>query len=345
MIQYRFAFNSAGAIVSAEELAGSPVTDSFTCVGCSQPLIARVNGTVRQPHFGHKARVECSGETYLHRLAKETFRDTYQRCLESENPFVISVLTPRLCGKYSHFINCFSDLGEEEREFDLTQYFSELRVETREGQFIPDVALRSATNPDQLIFIEIAVSHFLSEQKKSSGHRIIEIPIRSEDDIAVIRSCRLGPKNASFIGFAPTPGMMPDSECQCARAHVLAFYLYDSGKAYLDRKPLRAVAGELAKRKVQYFSVLPDDQDAGLDVSAFDRNRGSVFVEQIRLAHRRGAPIRNCYLCRYHSPNWDDSWSESGDRHGIFCKTLRKSCTSNEAVTCNGYRIAPGASI
>ncbi len=341
MIQYRYAFNSAGAVVSAEELAGAPVTDALTCVGCNQPLIARVNGKIRQPHFGHKVQVECSGETYLHRLAKEVFRETYQRCLDTGTPFTIAVPSPVLCAKYTHLVNCFSELGEEELEFDLTEYFSELRVETREREFIPDVSLRSATRANQVIFIEIAVSHFLSEAKAASGNRIIEIPIRSEADIEIIRGARLGPKSASFTGFAPATGVLPDSECRCAAANVLAFYLYDSGKVHLERKPLRVVAGELAKRKVKYFSVLPDDSDISTDVSAFDRNRGSVFVGQVRLAHQRGVPIRNCYLCKYHGPNWDSDWSGEGERHGIYCKTFRKSCTSNEAISCGRYRVAP----
>lgn len=302
-----------------------------------------MNGAIRRPHFGHKVQVECSGETYLHRLAKKVFRDTYLQCLAEGTPFVISLLTPRVCGRYADLLNCFSQLGEEEREFDLTQYFSDLRVETREGEFIPDISLRSLTHPDQVVFVEIAVSHLLSAEKRASGNRIIEIPIRVEADIEIIRKARLGPKDATFIGFAPAIGMVTDADCQCATAHALVFYLYDSGKVHLDRKPLRAIPGELIRRKVKYYAVLPDEPDLASDVSAFDRNRGSTFVEQIRLAHKRGAPIKNCYLCKYHGANWDDSWSETGERRGIFCKTLRKTCTSNEAVSCDRYRLSPSA--
>jgi hypothetical protein len=123
-------------------------------------------------------------------------------------------------------ISCFSELGDEEHEYDLTQFYSELKVEKRDNTFIPDVSLHNKSRND-LIYIEIAVSHFLSEVKMASEKRIIEIPIRNEDDIEVIRNARLTSSNARFQGFVPKVNSIPDSECLCAKKKVYAFYVYE----------------------------------------------------------------------------------------------------------------------
>jgi len=100
MIQYQYAKDELGNIVTAEELAGSKVQVKYYCVGCQNELIARVNGKIRRPHFSHKAQVECSPETYLHRLGKSVFVETYKQCLENQTPFIIELTHSKRCNKY-----------------------------------------------------------------------------------------------------------------------------------------------------------------------------------------------------------------------------------------------------
>lgn len=334
MVQYRYGMNSSGVVVTADSLAGTVIDDTFTCLGCEQPLIARVNGKVQRPHFGHKPRVECSGETYLHRLAKRVFQETYEKCLETGAPFTIAFSTPRICSKFKSLTGQYCELGEDQHEYDLTRYYTDLRVETRDGQFIPDVSLHSQTRPDELIYIEIAVSHFLSEAKENSAKRIIEIPIRTEDDVEVIHTAKLTPEIASFKGFFPEACVVPDAECRCAKERLFAFYVFKSGKAYLDEGPLERLRSKVQNlgAELAYVNVVSDCKA----VDVFDRMRGFLFTTQVELAYRREVPIKNCYLCRYHGKNWDASTNES-----IFCKTYRKSCKSNQAAECDRYRPIP----
>lgn len=337
MVQYRYGMNSSGVIVTADSLAGTVIDDTFTCLGCEQPLIARVNGKVQRPHFGHKPRVECSGETYLHRLAKRVFQEVYETCLETGEPFTIAFSTPRICSKFQSLTGQYCDLGEDQHEYDLTQYYTDLRVETRDGQFIPDVSLHSQKRPDELIYIEIAVSHFLSEAKENSAKRIIEIPIRTEEDIEVIWAARLTPENASFRGFFPEVRAVPDAECQCTNARLFAFYVFESGKAYIDEGPLERLHSKVQNlgAKLAYVNIITHDR-YGNAVDAFDRSRGYLFRSQIELAYKREVPIKNCYLCRYHGNHWNASSDKS-----IFCKTYKKPCQSNQAAECDRYRPIP----
>jgi hypothetical protein len=226
MAKYKYAFDKNGLTVSAEAIARKPVNEDYWCIGCESPVIAKVNGEIKKPHFAHKAQVECNGETYLHKLGKSAFVETYRKCLELGNPFIIKVSATKICTKMSPIImkNCIFE--EIEKEYDLTDYYQEVFVEKKDGEFIPDVLLVSTKNPDQKIFIEIACTHFLSEKKEQSMNRIIEIPIESEDDIEKIKKASLSPADAMFVRFNHSSETVTDSECRCARRNCYAFYVY-----------------------------------------------------------------------------------------------------------------------
>lgn len=335
MIKYRYALDSKGRIVDAETLKGNVIDDGLTCLSCEKSMIARVNGNIQRPHFGHKVKCECNGETYLHRTAKLAFQETYLDCLDSGTPFIVSFKTPRVCDKFKGLISCFSQLGEDDHEYDLTQYYSELKLEKRDTTFIPDLSLHSKSRSNDLIYIEIAVSHFLSDVKMASAKRIIEIPVRSEEDIERIRSARLTSSNARFQGFLPRVNSIPDCECLCSKKKVYAFYVFDSGKAFLEEGLLETIQIKINKlaKKLKYVNLLRNDHCHD-EIGTFECSRGEIFVEQVLLAKHRRVPLKNCYLCRYHGDNWDQS-----SNHNIFCKTYRRSCNSNDATECDRYRL------
>lgn len=259
---------------------------------------------------------------------------------------MVSISTPKHCERFKQIISCFSRLPESQHEYDLTRYYPDIDVETREGNFIPDIILRSKARPDDMAFVEIAVTHFLSEAKSSSGHRIIEIPVASEDQISVIRSRRLTSSDALFVGFAPSPALATNDECLCASKQIYCFYVFKSGKSFMERAPVAAIQANLERqrnaiiyynifRETQIYHLHEEDEPGSIDVGLFDLRRGSLFVEQVLLAASRRVPIRNCFLCKYHGDNWDGESS-----HSIYCRTYRKACGSNEASTCDRYRLS-----
>ena len=341
MVQYRYALDSNDRLVVADDLRGQENADALRCISCNQPMIARVNGKIHRPHFAHKTQAECNGETYLHQLGKRAFVETYKKCLEEGRPFTISVPTPRQCTRFRGLATCFSKLEGCKREYDLTSYYSDIGVECIDGAFVPDVILRSKNRPLDKIYIEIAVTHFLSEAKEHSDNKIIEIPISSEEDVDHIRCGRITSENAVFIGFAPTPGIIPHDQCLCASKSVNCFYVYTSGKAFLEKAPLSDIQIKITKLKTQisYHNIFLDYNDAkewGVtlrEIGAFESIRGKLFTEEVRLASERGAPIKNCFLCRYHGDNRGGKMEQS-----IYCKTYQKPCSSGEASQCDRYR-------
>lgn len=336
MVKYRYALDSNGEIVSAESLVGTTSRCTYTCVSCERELIARVNGTIQRPHFGHKSVIECNGETYLHRLAKKAFVETFQKCQREGVPFTIRFDAPRVCNRFKSLTKRVCDVGNDRHEYDLTQYYTDLRVEKRDGEFIPDVSLHSTDRPDDIVYIEIAVTHFLSEEKTRSGKRIIEIPVSDEDDIDRIRNASVDDEHATFKGFFPTINVIPDAECNCARENYFAFYVFRSGKAFLDHGSLRSLQNKINSMKSSLLWLHLTKERPHNDGYGYynEETPSTLFVTNVNHAFSKKVPFKNCYLCRYHGQSWDES-----TEHGVYCKTYRKSCNSNDANTCDRYRL------
>lgn len=335
MIRYRYALNSLGIVVTAESLAETEITDTYTCLSCEQPLIACVNGEIRQPYFRHKARVECNRETYLHRLAKEVFYKTYKECIFYGIPFMIEFHEQETCSMYSSLIHKSCNIGEKVYPYDLTDYYTEIKIENRDGQFIPDISLHSKTRLGDIVYIEIAVSHFLSEKKSLSSNRIIEIKIEKDEDIEEIRSAKISDKNASFKGFSPKVSTVPDYSCLCAKKMFFAFYVYTSGKSRLKHDVLRQIQRNVEKTdsEIIYVNVIQEVNINYLESNSYAR--GILFVKQVQLAQRRNVPIKNCYLCDNHALNERKFTND----HGIYCMRYKKTCNSNDATGCADYLV------
>ncbi|WP_429193164.1 competence protein CoiA family protein [Aeromonas salmonicida] len=344
MAKYKFALNSKDETVSAGDIANKPVDDVYHCLGCGNELTAKVNGQVKKPHFAHKVQIECSGETYLHNLGKQTFYQTYLKCLEHNEPFNITLISSRVCKKFRPLILTGCDIGSTKKIFDLTDYFHEVKMEKRDGQFVPDLMLYSTRNPADKIYIEIAVTHFLSEDKERSGNRIIEIPLENELDVEKISRAHLTPKDAMFIGFNQSTTAITDHECSCAQRNFYGFFVFSSGKAILLHRTLASLYYYIDQNRetIIYSNILYDRTSNDSEIYGVRReelfssseNNGSIFIEQVKLSAERGVKIRNCFLCRYRGENWDYD-----GKNPIFCKGKKIKCTSNEAATCDWYKL------
>ena len=185
-IKYRYAIDSNQKVVDAFYLDRNEIKDLiFRCLGCGN-ILTPVLGQKRRKHFRHKADMEinCSPETYLHKLAKTRFYEVYQECLKQELPFIIEYQVNEICTRYKSDYLVACEYGKSTRQFDLTQYFRSISLEKREDIFIPDVLLTS--DSEIKLFVEIFLSHESTLDKIQSGYRIIELDISSEDDINLI---------------------------------------------------------------------------------------------------------------------------------------------------------------
>jgi hypothetical protein len=329
MPQYRFAYNSDQEVIDVLELPSDreELSDQYICFGCDNPLIAKTRGEKREKHFAHKNRLSCNEETYLHRLAKMTFYRTYLDCLENNEKFLIDLTYTKVCRKYEQIVGHSCNRGSLSKTHDLTIFYDSINLETRDDSFIPDLLLYNSKNADQKLYIEIAVTHFLSDEKILSENRIIEIPIETEDDIAKILSKRLTESDVSFINFDRPSGSVTDAECTCAQKKYYYFIIYDSGKCIVDDTTIREIESKIRKVssaakyiKLRYFS----DSD--------HIDRGWLFKDFVEEARKSGFPLKNCLLCRMAGPNFN---TFSDDK--IFCKKKRVGCNSNAAADCKNF--------
>lgn len=335
MAKYKFALNSKRQIISSDDIAHKPVDDIYHCLGCGNELIAKVNGYSKQPHFAHKIQIECNGETYLHNLGKQAFYKTYIDCLETNKPFNISLTSTKICHKYKPLLFTECELGSMEKTYDLTDYYREIKIEKKDGDFIPDVTLRSLSDPAEKIYVEIAVTHFISHEKEFSGNKIIEIPLDDESEVGKIYKAHLTANDAMFIGFKHSTTAITDSECTCSNKRFHAFFVFTSGKAILQHSSLAAHYDYMSRNKstIIYANIIKDYKSMDNEVFNSTENNGILFIEQAKLAGARGIKIKNCFLCRYQGENWDYD-----RQYPIFCRGKKIKCTSNQAATCDWYK-------
>ena len=337
-VRYLYARDASGVAVSAEALPEdrSEWVEPFTCLGCESELVAKVRGEKRAKHFAHKPETACAPETYLHRLGKEVFRETYLTCLEEGAPFEVVMDHPLVCTKHRALLRKRCDHGTVERTFDLTRYYDAVRMEKRDGAFVPDLLLYARDRPDRKLYVEIAATHFLSEEKESSGERIIEVPVETEADVERIRDRRLTHDVASFVGFNLQAVEVVDGTCACGGQTAFALFVYESGKGVLKEATLAELVAwrrKFGDRIVYARLYVP--QGFADDRSPPAVDAGQLYVELLLEARERAYDVRNCFLCRYGGQSWD---SFSGK--GAFCKIAKRSCNSNDAAQCGKWRVA-----
>ena len=132
------------------------------CPSCHKPLIAR-KGEKSIHHFAHHKSQECykALETSLHLAAKEI--------LEKQKKIRLPAVITKMCEAHGDQLQLF-------KEQAIT--FDKIYLEKRLDNIIPDVIIE--LNGRKLL-VEIAVTHFLDEEKKKKirnlGYSTIEIQL------------------------------------------------------------------------------------------------------------------------------------------------------------------------
>lgn len=216
-IKYQYAYDESKNLVSIKDITKENRNQhQYICIGCGNPLLPRAIGSkYRRPHFYHKELVDCSGETYLHKLAKKLIKEKF----ENSEKFEISYPVTRTCQN----TNCQlrSEKCEDKNQvckYDLKQYYDTCTEEAEINGFIADLLLTNSKSTNLApVLIEVCVTHACEEEKRNSGLKIIEIKIKNEEDINALLNMevweethewRYGEKEVSgpleFIAFKRT---------------------------------------------------------------------------------------------------------------------------------------------
>ncbi len=138
---YSAAYSPDGTIALVHNISA---TGPFRCIGCGKPMIAR-RGEERIWHFAHSNDGRCSGETALHKAAKEMIAGALRRSLEiNPHPAFLASYKCPYC-RDTHAIDLIVETGE-------------IEVETQIGPVIPDILLKDTSGSPHAV-IEVVVSH------------------------------------------------------------------------------------------------------------------------------------------------------------------------------------------
>ncbi|WP_298107354.1 hypothetical protein [uncultured Bacteroides sp.] len=209
-IKYQYAYDETGKLVSINDYTKEDSRlHSYKCIGCGCELLPRAIGSKsRKAHFYHKTLIDCSGETYIHKLGKLLIK----RKFDTSVSFLVSYPVSKECNKTSCTLrNSRCEINHEPEIIDLKKYYDTCSEEASVGGFVADLLLTNSQKPDMPpVLIEICVTHPCEDEKRNSGLRIIELTLKTEQDVVEIVDkniieeplfCLNKKKSVEFISF------------------------------------------------------------------------------------------------------------------------------------------------
>ena len=250
-------------------------------------------------------------------MGKKLFVETYNKCLQQGIPYLIEYAVPIVCNFCIHG-PCEKD--NERATYDLTKTFTFISEEQRDGELIPDVLLK--TKSGEKIYIEIAVTHHSSNNKITSGTRIIEFSLNEEEDLDIFNQTKISffSDDIETFNFNPAP-INRKLEKQCHK-EISYFIVLSNGKCKINTVAIYEF-DRVKTTSQQYITKVPYP-------SAY------TFIEEAEKAFLKGVKVKNCFLCRYHAVNTSLNLLE--ENKPIFCKFYKSTKKSNSAASCEIYR-------
>ena len=323
-VKYRYALNANNELIeihSAHEIGGI-----YYCPECGEQMILKC-GSKKAWHFSHD-KVECDYNHYLHTIAERRIAEWFNAAVEI--PIVLQINEVCESKKKCRFFReelcckpCFSDA------FNLKDYYSLCEIEkryTKDGHtYIADIICWPKYEKYGPLFIEICVTHPCEEEKLSSGIRIIELVIQSEEDIdRIIGTQMIAGENLRFYNFHARDKL---SLNQSFENFLQKFILFPSKKGFIktihcsERNHRR---GDM-EITIPYNGYVPDFLDDG-----------GFFSIAYAVAFQYDNTLRHCCLCKYHAYDVLDGFG--------ICKLYKKYGTNrdsstNDAQQCRFFRI------
>ncbi len=324
-----FAFNNLGKLIHISEV-NKRNNEYYTCINCGKELIAK-KGKIKAHHFAHKAVLDCNFETYLHKLGKLIFYQTYNQCVEKNIPYYVEYETSYICStcESNNAIKKTCELGIQVNKFDLTTRYDLVNIEKSYDGFIADILLESSKKEiNDKIFIEIAVTHTCEIEKQESGIRIVEIKLNDEKDIKIIKekSLNIENENINFYNFKTKTTDIRKPLNQCDKEFEV-FSVLKNKKAIKRLVKAKNIQKILNDKMYVYNKILFYDNNES------ERFGGYVFIELVEEASNNGIDVKNCFVCRFFTYN-----NSYLNEMPYFCKRLKSGFdNTNIGADCNKF--------
>ncbi len=334
-IKYQYAYDENGLLVSINDYdRDSSKSHTFKCISCGNTLLPRAIGSKhRRAHFYHKSIVECSGETYLHKLGKLLIK----RKFDNSDKFLISYSATKTCNNSNCKLRHLDCKVKEDVEINLKEFYDTCTEETNYNGFIADLLLTNSKKPNiPPVFIEIFVTHACDQNKVNSGLKIIEIPVDSEQDVKEIEKLEilkesLDPyiqnkkkKEIKFINFKSNFEQPMEND-------VYRFIILDKGVGSFFTK---------IKCSDSDHKILKDSQ---IELNMVNlSNYGELSKNNAFYWLAKNKFLKRCDLCKfYYATRYE---------HNAFCRLSKKYGSPkypdmNYAETCRSYHLREHVSL
>lgn len=314
-----FALDINNSIIDIQN-TGDLSNQQYFCPYCHKEMIPK-RGNIRQWHFAHKSD-KCSYDKYLHSIAEIMIMAWFNK----NETVMLSMNNYEKCDRYDScaFYDKVSCNGTTKTQFDLKKYYSKCIQEHGYGGFIADLYCESYTNPNSPIFIEIFVTHECSQEKKSSGIRIIELAIQSEEDILnIVNSTKLIESEKVRLYNFKRKEFLVNKFAQSFQKYIL----HPTLKSYVERDI--SCRNYDQHRKGIYEISMPYN-----DCIPYFFNSGGLYMVGKVKAYLDGYLKKDCQICKWQAETME------GDR---FCKLYKKCgnpklCKDNDTLRCSMFR-------
>lgn len=306
---------------------------TFLCIDedCEKPAMAAHLKGKREKHFQHINYCHHDPESHLHLTGKMVLKSIIENCLSLKRPYILEYPIKRYCSRWEKVSGITCELGIGHEETNLLQFYDSVKMEKKSDSFRPDIELISSKGYDSL-FIEIKVSHGVSDKKIESGKKIIEISFEKERDIKFFEKAKISinDPNVYFFNFEiqnRISDFCTHSNKGC-RNYCEVFLIFDDGNYQYSHEILESFCYDLVSyfRNVKHFEINSNWLD-------FQERKQSDFKKELLLiekATNKGYHIKSCSSCKYSAVHFT--------KEKVFCKFLKFHPQLNEANNCKYYR-------
>lgn len=182
-VKYKRVFDKDGNIVDISTVNEANRLSEYYSIGSHTPMIAAL-GQTNQHYFRAKRGYQLNAETELHKYVKRVLKHRF----ETEDHFPIKYYRKEYCPNekdcifYDELNKGCGILCSHFCKYDLKDYYDTATIEGDYDGFVADVLLTSTSHNRRPVFLEVAVTNPCTEDKKASGHKIIELSVSCEDD-------------------------------------------------------------------------------------------------------------------------------------------------------------------
>ena len=307
---------------------------TYTCPYCKRELRPRLGS--RAHCFAHKPGERCDMDKYIHATAERLLKEKWDR----DEPFEITMTQRTECSDVEtcifHNEDEYACVEKETKTFNLKKHYSRCLVEKKYGEFVPDLCLIDDTGKHEPIFIEIWSKHKNSEKKATSDHMIIEIRLKTAQDLEELPKHSITESETVTFSHFKTIRRPPSKD---DGPRLMRYTLYGGTlKSFVDDKAINCSNYKKNHYATSIFEVVCNWEDFP-SIQQFWNYCNALAIES-------GNAIRHCYLCQLYGddrrqPEYIDDSTFNPDRP-VGCRReldIRGliECKPNEARTCSYY--------